>query len=457
MKPLLVVLISICLLMLAKPIRAQEAIDQEEPIPTSVDEITSPMERTFEKKPLRQGFFPWVKEQLKEYPPFLRDTKLLLNLRSYYMRRNNYNYDDSLDQAWAMGGFLSYTSGLLFDRISVGATLYTSQPVYAPKADDGTNLLAPGQQGFTVPGQLYGRVKLFEGTFLNLYRYGDYNSPYLSKDDGRMAPYTFEGYTVKGSLGGTDGTPRLDFGGGYILKIKDKNAVTFDWMSEKAGATAKRGVATLGGRYSHGGFSLGAIDYYSDDIINIGYAETTYTVKLTDDLGLRFAAQFTDQRSTGSNLLTGAHFATNQVGLKTDLSYRAGILSLAYTTNSRGYDLQNPWSGYPGYTSAMDTDNKKAGVAAIAARISYDFSRLGLEGVAAYLYLTHGWGMVDQTTKAPLPDENVIDTDLQWRPTWSYLKGLWVRGRYGVVHQYQGSKQYTHDGRIIVNYDLQLM
>jgi hypothetical protein len=457
MKRLWVVLGCIGLLMLAAPLRAEEDIDEEEPIPSSVEGMVTLMGRLAEKKPVRPGLFPWVKEQLKEYPPFLRDTRLDLNLRTYYMRRDNYNFDGSRNEAWAMGGALSYTSGWLFDRLKVGATLYTSQPVYAPKADDGTTLLAPGQQGFTVLGQLYGRVKLYEETFLNLYRYGEYNSPYLSKNDSRMAPYTFEGYTVQGSLGGTDGAPRLVFLGGYILKIKDKNAVNFEWMSEKAGATAKRGVATLGARYSLGGFSLGAIDYYSADIINIGYAETTYTMKLTDDLGLRFAAQFTDQRSTGSNLLTGTHFATNQVGLKADLSYRAGILSLAYTTNSRGYNLQNPWSGYPGYTSSTDTDNNKAGVAAIAARISYDFSRIGLEGVAAYLLFTHGWGMVNQTTKAPLPNENEFDAELQWRPTWSYLKGLWVRGRYCVAHQYQGPNEYTHDGRIVVNYDFPLM
>jgi hypothetical protein len=139
------------------------------------------------------------------------------------------------------------------------------------------------------------------------------------------------------------------------------------------------------------------------------------------------------------------------------VSYRAGIISLAYTTNSSGYNLQNPWSGYPGYTGAMVTNYKKAGTETITSKISYDFSRIGLEGVAAYLLFAHGWGMVDQITKAPLPDENEFNADLQWRPKLSYLSGLWLRGRYGVVHQYEGPKQYIHDGRIYVNYDFQLM
>jgi hypothetical protein len=306
-------------------------------------------------------------------------------------------------------------------------------------------------------GQLYGRVKLFEETFLNLYRYGEFNTPYLSKDYGKMMPYTFEGYTIQGRLGGEDGAPQLVYGGGYILKIKEKAAENFIGMSEKAGATAQRGVAVLGCRYSHGGFSLGAIDYYSDDIINIGYAETSYTMMFPDELGVRFAAQFTDQRSTGGNLLTGSYFSTSQVGVKADVSYRAGIISLAYTTVSSGYNLQKPWSDNPGYTGAMVTDYNKAGTETITAKLSYDFRRIGLESLSAYLLYAHGWGMVDQTTKAPLPDENEFNADLQWRPKLPYLSGLWVRGRYGVVHQYEGSKQYTHDGRIFVSYDFQLM
>jgi hypothetical protein len=457
MKQLWLTLCCIGLLMLATPLLAQEDIDEEEPIPSSVKEILAPMDRLGQIKPWRPGLFPWLKEQLKDYPPFLRDTRLGLNFRSYYQRRSNYNYNDSINETWAMGGSLAYTSGWLFDRISIGASLYTTQPVYAPDDRDGAGLLAKGQQGITVLGQLFSRVKLYEETFLNLYRYGEFNSPYLSKDYGKMMPYAFEGYTIQGSLGSEDGLPRLVYGGGYIMKIKDKTSDSFIWMSEKVGAKARRGVAILGGRYSNGGFSIGGIDYYSDDIINIGYTDTSYAMTFPNDLGVRFAAQCTDQRSTGRDLLTGKSFSTNQVGGKSDVSYRSGILSLAYTKNSRGYDIQNPWSGYPGYTGAMVTDFKKAGTEAISAKFSYNFEQIGLEGVGVYLLFAHGWGMVDKNTKAPLPNENEFNVDLQWRPKLPYLSGLWIRGRYGVVHQYEGQKQYTHDGRIFVSYDFQLM
>ena len=63
-------------------------------------------------------------------------------------------------EAWALGGALSYQSGWFLDHFSVGAVLYTSQRLYGPDDRDGTLLLKPGQQGYTVVGQLYGRVKL---------------------------------------------------------------------------------------------------------------------------------------------------------------------------------------------------------------------------------------------------------------------------------------------------------
>jgi len=439
----------------ATTVRAEDDIDDEEPTPSSVKELVSPMDRLGVVKPSRPGFFPWLKVKLQDYPPFLRDTRLELKLRSYYLQRNK--YDNSTSEAWAMGGALVYTSGWLYDRLRVGAAFYTSQPVSAPAGSDGTGLLAAGQKGYSVLGQSYGQVKLLDGIFLNLYRYGEYNTPYLSKSDSKMAPYSYEGYTVMGKLGGADGAPQLIFGGGYILKIKDKTAESFSWMSEKAGATVHRGVAVLGARYSRGGFSLGAVDYYCDDIINIGYTEATYTHDVNENMGVRLAAQFTDQRSVGNDLLKGYAFATNQVGVRASLSYKHAIITLAYTANDKGADLVNPWSGYPGFTGAMITNYSKAGVNAFSAKFSYEFGRFGMPGVAAYAVYAHGWGMVSPTTMAALPNEDEYNADLQWHPKGQYLSGLWLRLRYGIAHQYEGPKQYTHDGRFIVNYDFPLM
>ena len=146
---------------------AQEAISQEEPTPSSVDEMVTPMKRSFEEKRWRPGLFPWLKEKLKDTPAFFRDTKLDFKFRTYYFEQDNTGAGTK--EAWAIGGALSYQSGWFLDHFALGAVGYTSQPLSAPRSEDGTLLLGPGQEGYTVLGQIYGRVKLIEDNFLNIY------------------------------------------------------------------------------------------------------------------------------------------------------------------------------------------------------------------------------------------------------------------------------------------------
>ncbi len=439
---------------LGTPVWAQEVISVEEPTPSSADEVTTPMERSFKEKPPLPVLFPRAKEQLKDTPAFFRDTKLNVNVRTYYFYRDK--YDDSQSEAWTLGGAVSYQSGWFLDRFSLGSVLYTSQRLYGPEDRDGTLLLKPRQHDYTVVGQLYGRVKLFEENFLNIYRY-EYNTPYINKNDNRMTPNTFEGYTFNGAYGGKEGAPGFKYGGGYILKIKERNSDRFVWMSQDAGADVKRGVFLGGGNVSYKGFTFGAIDYYSDDILNIFYTEGSYKLRVTDRLGLLFSAQFTDQRSTGDDLLKGYSFNTNQIGVKSDVSYGGAVLTLGYTHASRGEDMQNPWSGYPGYTSVQVQDFNRAGEDAFIAKLSYDFTTLGLQGVTAYALFVYGWDRVNPSTKASVANEHEFDADIQWRPQWKFLKGLWFRGRYANVHQYEGDKNTINDFRVIVNYDVPLL
>jgi hypothetical protein len=455
--PLLMTMLPLVLLLLIGTIsrvRAQEVIAQEEPTPSSVDEITTPIERSFIERIERPGFFPWLKEQLKDTPAFFRDTKLDLNLRSYYFRRDK--FDESVSSAWALGGALGYKSGWLLDRLQIGTTFYWSENLYGPKDKDGTLLLKPEQHGYAVLGQAYARVKLFEDHIVNLYRY-EYNTPFINKNDSRMTPNTFEGYTLTGSFGGKDGAPGFRYGTGYITKIKERNSDDFVWMSRDAGAAVKRGVGVAGGLFSYGKFSLGAINYFSDDIINIFYTETKYSFPITKDLGALLAFQFADQRSVGRELLNGRSFAANQVGVKGDVSYGGLVFTLGYTNTLRREDMQTPWSGYPGYTSVQVQDFNRAEEEALITKLSYDFSRLGLEGVSTYVLFVHGWGRVNPTTKAGVPDENEFNADIQWRPKWSFLNGFSARFRYSRNYQYQGPKDHQNDFRVIINYDFPLM
>ena len=143
-----------------------------------------------------------------------------------------------------------------------------------------------------------------------------------------------------------------------------------------------------------------------------------------------------------------------------NISYRNGILTLAYTNNATGANLVNPWSGYPGYTSVQVESFKRAGEEAFMVKGSYNFARFGLDTVTAYALWTHGWNAVDPATKAPVYQMNECDFDVQWRPKSGLLEGLWFRARYAHVDA-RGTTTPSgfpiNEIRFIVNYDFQLL
>src|SRR5205085_10668626 len=118
----------------------------------------------------------------------------------------------------------------------------------------------------------------------------EYDPPYLNDNDTRIVPHTFDGATVYGTAGSKDGgktEPAIRFGAGYLDKIKERNDDDFVWMSQDAGSSAQRGVVLGGANVDWKGWSFGAIDYYSADIMNIFYTEGKATFFRGQDHELR--------------------------------------------------------------------------------------------------------------------------------------------------------------------------
>lgn len=388
---------------------------------------------------------PQPAEPEKKFP-FFHDSKFGGEFRTFYFYRDK--FDNSLSEAWAAGGFLSYKSGYLANIFAIGAVAYTSQPVYAPEDRDGTLLLEPGQDGYTVLGQAYGEFKLVDRVFFTVGR-KEYDTPFINKNDTRMTPNTFEAATFYGKVGGEKGSPELRFGTGYFTKIKPRNSNDFVWMSQQAGAEAERGVAVGGANVEWKGLSIGAIDYYSADIINIFYTEAKYAVLKGDGYKLSVGAQYADQHSTGEELLKGEAFSSGQWGVRTELSLGSAVFSVGFTdVTSSDTDMQSPWSGYPGYTSVQVQDFNRAGESAFILKAAYDFTDLGLKGVSAYALWVHGEGR-----DAPSHNEDEYDLNLQWAPKAGLLKGASVRLRYAYVSQRGGGDPDISDFRVIINYD----
>jgi len=451
-----VVLSAIATLAAAGSAVAQSA-KQEDPIPANTRQDLTAIQRMFAPSaPPPLTMFPELRERWKDTPAFLRDSKFDLNFRSYYRDEvTNAPNGASIKEAWAAGGSVSAETGKLFDLVKLGAVLYTSFPVVAPPQYGNTGLLLPNQQGYAVFGQLYGKVNLFETHNITLGRYL-YDTPFLGPHDNRMTPNTFSGYTITGTFGsGENGTPTFRYGAGWIDAIKPRDSYEFQSMASKAGVpNSNSGVATVGGLLTWGPASIGAIEYYSQDIINIFYTEAKYGVSFDNGFNAIAAAQFVAQNSTGQNLINGGNsFATNQFGAKVDLGYNTGILTLGYSVVNPSFAIQTPWSANPFYTDAQIQAFQRPGEQALMVGLSYVFTPIGLPGVAASVFYFNGW------TNSPVAGPPLIETEwdfnLEWRPNWKPLQGLWLRARYGTSSVWQGGGRTNIDEvRLIVNYNV---
>jgi hypothetical protein len=384
----------------------------------------------------------------------LRDTTFNVQLRSFYLDREN--FDSSESQAWTLGGSAGFKTGYFGEVAALGATVFTSQRLYGPHDKDGTQLLETGQKEYTVIGELYGQFRLTDEIIATAGLH-EIDTPFINTHDSLMTPNTFQLYAVQGTAGSTDAM-NLRFGAGYVEKIKPRNSDDFQSMSAAAGAPAgvDRGVYVAGANFKDGGLSIGAIDYYSADIINIFYSETKFSLPIVDRLSLRFGAQYTDQRSTGDDLLTGKPFSTDQYGLKVELALGPALLTTARTITATGTlthddsgtDIRSPWGGYPGYTAVQIENFYRAGEDATLLRAAYNFPRV--TGLSIYGL----WVKGSTPHVADQYAQTEYDLNLQWVAGSRMLKGLTLLTRYGHVAQGGPSDQHENELRLVLYYQL---
>ena len=216
----------------------------------------------------------------------------------------------------------------------------------------------------------------------------------------------------------------------------------------------ERGVYVAGANFKAGQFSIGAVEYFSSDIINITYSEIKYAVPLASRVSLRFGAQYTDQHSTGADLLTGKYFTTDQYGFKAEIGLGPALLTAARTltavgTTSKsgsGTDMRNPWGAYPGYTAVQIENFYRAGENATMLRAAYNFPKL--TGLSVYGLWVNG----STPNVAKQYAQREYDLNVQWNAQSVRLKGLTLLARYGHVSQGGPSDQHEDELRLVLYY-----
>jgi len=365
--------------------------------------------------------------------PFFQYAEFSLQPRLYYRSVQN---SSGSQEAFAVGGSLSFATGWWRDTLQLGVTGYTTEPVVAPNGAGNTGLLRPDGEGFSVLGQAWAKVKAGPAT-ATLFRQ-TLQLPFLNGNDSRMIPNTFEAYQLEVE-------PwkffRLNFG--YVAGMKARTSADFEPMSEIAGVPqVNRGTSFAGfviGSEEH--TFLGAIGQLTWDLFSCTYVQAGHTWRYSHDFEIRGDVQLVDQRSVGSELL--GTFNTQLYGAELTASYADALLSLEFTDTADGTGIRNPFGGDPSFNSLMISNFNQAGEKSYGVGITYDFFKLGLAGVRAFCAYAYGSMPAGRW-------EEEINATVDYRINTGALKNCWVRLRY--AHNSSSAPVPTEDFRVIFNY-----
>jgi len=376
------------------------------------------------------------------------DSEVTLHARSYYFDR--LNPGDVTNAAWALGGWVGYHSGWIGNLLRFGVVGYTSQRLWGPLDKDGSGLLAPGQEPYSVIGESYVSLKLAEqvltgGRFL-------VDQPEINATDNRMTPITYSGGNLAGKVLG------VDYYLAYLNATKPKTSENFDNFVEAAGigggASEPLWLVGIAGQPTPD-FDWQASSYYVPNVMQSNYADLRWRTALSADYRLQLGAQAMVQGGVGQRLLTALPTSTWSGGLKADLTRGGATATLVYQQTGRDANYQAPYSGWAGYTYMIVKSFNLAGQKAWLLGGTYDFASQGLPGMQLNANIVYGYDAIDPSTRAPQPNWTEYDLTLDYRfsdkrwPEWA--RPFWIRAR--AAHVDMRSDGDIEDYRLIVNYE----
>ena len=403
--------------------------------------------------------------------PFFKDAVIGFNARTFFMdvEDNSRPPASTGREAWAVGGKLFGRTGYWSNTVQLGASYYASVPLYGPHDKDGTLLLAPGQHTISVLGELYLRLK-YEKNLLTVGRQEidmGYKRPsgvranrsdltYVGRLDNRMVPVTYQAALFAGHY-----EDSLNYYAGWIDKAKPRNSDDFIDVGRVIGAAGSDSPMWMGGLQFAPIADLWLQGWYHrvTDVLGITYLDADYVHRLSRESYLRLAGQYTDQRSNGSNTLTGRAFSTSNAQAYGEYGLNWLTLYGAYSRTGSGADIRLPFSSGPIYTQQVTRTFVRAHERAWQLGIGADVGTW-LSGLSGFFDVTRGKDAINAATGARAADEIEYDVGVVWvlKQKGSYLDGLRARIRHGwVTDQTNVGDKHSTDLRIDVNLPFNLL
>jgi hypothetical protein len=136
------------------------------------------------------------------------------------------------------------------------------------------------------------------------------------------------------------------------------------------------------------------------------------------------------------------------------LSYKGATFRAAGTTVGSETRLRSPFGSYPGFTSLMQRDFKRAGEDTWLLGASYDFKRVGIEGLSSFANVARGVDARD--ANGDLADETEFNMSVDYKRESGPLRNAWFRVRWSSV-KFDGIGKWRNELRIILNYRFSIL
>ena len=342
-----------------------------------------------------------------------------------------------------MDGSIAYRSGWLADLFSVELEGFTSQPIVAPQDRDGTELLEPGQNGYSVLGIANGKLR-YRGLVLTGGRqYLDL--PYVNRDDHRMTPNTFEAISLEKPEG------RINLVAGYAWNIKERNSDEFVSFAKDVGADADRGLACGGLLWDpNEDFHFGVFTGVVPDVKGGAYTELGVVRDLTDSWEARLDGQFNYQFEVGDKLLGDELDDTWNLGIRAAVSHNDAVLRLGFGIAGPNGQDRDDFGVSPLYVDLMQRTFNRLDEKALLASASYDFEGIGIQGLSGIVTFAAGFdGKVDGGHS----DAQELNVTIDYRLKHGWLESFWLRVRGSWLHD-ELSKSDGTEIRVVLRCDL---
>jgi len=352
-------------------------------------------------------------------------------------------------EATGLGGWLFGETGEWRNLLSFGGALAYVAKVHGPEGHGGNFILKdPDQEGYATVGVAFARLRFdthaitagrispqYAWNLDNIYRfYNRYDGAFIGRRDVRaMIPLSYQGVSVAGKV--SDDTVR--YYAGFVNQMKQVNDTHFKDLAEAAFLPGESDGMPYGGAQwkindnmmLQGGYSR------ADNLLDMGWVDLDMVYRFDKNRYLRLDVQYIRESGIGDANL--GDFSMNNKAAYLEARLVPWLIPYAaFGWNSDGDELRSPFSLGPSYLVQRIGENAKAGEKTWILGTTFDFSTLGLRGLA--FDVSYG-RRTDRHLKGdegqPLADWEELATDLIYTlgKEFGWASGMRMRARWARV------------------------